>query len=256
MVRYFIIVLVIIPFLLTSCSSFVPAPEGVVVSELEATAAWSRVLKTNVTTEGKVDFRNIGKSPQDLNTFVKYVSEVNKDSFKNRSQKLAFLLNAYNALSMHLVIAKEYPADIDSFFKRAQFFALTKMRIMQQEMSLYSLENDIIRKEGDPRVHVALNCMSVGCPRLPRQPFLGSELEKQLEGEAKKFFNEERNVKVNNNEKIVYLSQILNFFPGDFLLKKPSLIEYVNQYSEKKIPLDYKVEFNSYNWTINYSTQN
>ena len=38
-------------------------------------------------------------------------------------------------------------------------------------MSLYTLENDVIRPLGDERVHFALNCMVVSCPRLPRVAF-------------------------------------------------------------------------------------
>ncbi len=246
----------IILLLITGCSSLIPVPQVELVSEKEAQQAWKRVLKIYVDAEGRVNFRSLGKKLNDLNRFLKFVSETDRSNFKNNSDKLAFLLNAYNALSMSLVITKDYPADIDSFLKRAKFFAFTKMKIMQEEMSLYALENDIIRKEGDPRVHVALNCMSVGCPRLPREPFMGNTLNSQLEREAKLFFNEERNVKIVPQEKTVYLSQILDFFTDDFLAKKPTLIEYVNQYSQKKIPLDYKVKFTPYNWTVNYSDPN
>ena len=59
-------------------------------------------------------------------------------------------------------------------------------------MSLYTYENDVIRPLGDPRVHVSLNCMVRGCPRLPRSPFSGKVLQKQLEALAIEFFNEKR----------------------------------------------------------------
>ena len=43
-------------------------------------------------------------------------------------------------------------------------------------ISLYKLENDVIRPLGEERVHFALNCMVVSCPRLPRAAFSAAAL--------------------------------------------------------------------------------
>jgi hypothetical protein len=50
--------------------------------------------------------------------------------------------------------------------QKIRFFLLRKYRVGGEDMSLYALENDIIRPLGEPRVHFALNCMAVSCPRL------------------------------------------------------------------------------------------
>jgi len=47
------------------------------------------------------------------------------------------------------------------------------------------------------------------------------------------------------------LSQILQFYTEDFTKKASSLIAYVNQYREDKIPAGWKVEFIPYDWTLN-----
>ncbi|MCP4501906.1 MAG: DUF547 domain-containing protein [Deltaproteobacteria bacterium] len=61
------------------------------------------------------------------------------------------------------------------------FFVWTQFRLDGQALSLYALENDVIRAGfHEPRIHFALNCASVGCPRLLRSPFLGSRLKIQL----------------------------------------------------------------------------
>ncbi len=50
---------------------------------------------------------------------------------------------------------------------------------------------------------------------------------------------------------VVYLSEILDFYPEDFLTPAtPSLIAYVNPYLSEPIPLDYEVRFIDYDWTI------
>lgn len=100
-------------------------------------------------------------------------------------------------------------------------------------------------------MHVALNCMSVSCPRLPREPFLPERVDEQLEREAKRFFNESRNVQVDETNQILRLSEILKFYTADFLAVAPSLAIYVNRYREKLVPENYPVEFIPYDWTIN-----
>lgn len=234
---------------LSGCSSFVKAPEGEAVSYDAAQAAWKKVLAENVDKEGRVNFRNVGAHPQDLEKFVRFIGQAKRDQFKNKDEKLAFELNAYNALSMYNVIQKGYPLDLDGTFKRAKFFYFTEFPIYGEEQDLFHFEKEI-RQAGDPRVHVALNCMSTGCPRLPREPFTGAALQAQLDREAHKFYNEERNVRVDLPNKKVHISQILEFFTDDFLAKSPTLVDYVNQYRKEKVPAGLEVKFIPYNWTI------
>ncbi len=235
---------------LSGCSTLIPVPEAPGLTPQEAELAWGKVLSKHVDQEGRVDFRGAGKDLGHLKSYVRHVSEVDKSSLNDPRTRLAFYLNSYNALSLYNVIVADYPEDLAGFFKRAKFFAFRKFVIMKEETSLYAYENDVIRKENDPRVHVALNCMSAGCPRLPREPFTAGQLEAQLDREAKKFYNEERNVRVDHKEKVVYVSEILDFFTDDFLAKKPTLNEYINLYRKESVPLDYKVRFIPYDWTI------
>ena len=216
--------------------------------------AWARVLERFVDDRGRVNFEALARDRADLDQFVSYLYDVGPnnqpDRFPGTAQVLAYHLNAYNALAMYKVIAVGIP-DTLAGLRKVSFFALGKVQVGGEPISLYSYENDVIRPLGDPRVHVALNCMSVGCPRLPREPFLPERLEQQLEREARLFFNEPRNVTVDADRRIVRLSEILKFYPEDFLRVAPSLIDYVNRYHAVPIPADYKIEYIPYDWTIN-----
>ena len=216
--------------------------------------AWARVLEKYVDNEGRIDFAGIAKDRSDLNRFVAYVYDIGPNNrpelFPTAQQVLAFHINAYNALAMHKVIETGIPESLAGM-KKISFFALGKVRVGGVDISLYDYENKVIRALGDPRVHVALNCMSVGCPRLPREIFLAEKLEVQLDLEARKFFAEARNVNVNDTNKVLTLSEILKFFTGDFLAVAPSLAAYVNRYRDPKIAEDYRLEFFDYDWTIN-----
>lgn len=211
---------------------------------------WQNVLTHYVDAQGRVDFRGLAKDRKDLDAYVQYIGERDPAQLPSRQARLAHYINAYNALAMQGILNKDIPKSLGGFTK-ISFFVFQQFTIGGKDMSLRSFENDIIRAEGEERVHFALNCMSVGCPRLPRTPFMAHSLDQQLDHEARRFFAETRNLNRNDANKTVTFSEILDFYPEDFLAKQPSLIAYANQYIDRPIPEDYQVEFLDYDWTVN-----
>ena len=245
--------------LLSSCSTLVRMPEGrPTLTADQAQKAWARVLNEFVNEKGEVSFVKLSQKRGDLDDYVAYIAKVGPKTkpaqFSDPATLLAHYLNSYNALSMYNILDSEIPDSL-SGLKKVKFFYFKKFTIDGEEMSLYAYENDVIRKIGEERVHFALNCMSKGCPRLPRVPFTAKNLEQELNQQAKFFFSEERNVRVDESEKKVYLSEILDFFPEDFLKKAPSLIAYANRHRSqaKKLPVTFEVDFVSYDWQVNNS---
>jgi len=118
-------------------------------------------------------------------------------------------------------------------------------------MSLHTLENDVIRPLGEPRVHFALNCMVRDCPRLPRAPFAPATLQAQLNAAAQEFLSAPRHVEVDPAARRVRFSAILKGYDEDFLAVAPSLIAYANRYRDEPVPEDWQVEFLDYDWTLN-----
>ncbi len=215
---------------------------------------WGRVLARHVNERGEVDFRAVAAERADLDAFLSHVARVSPRStpasFAAREEKLAYYLNAYNALSMFNVIDSGFPKGLGAA-RRVVFFGVKRFTIGGERLSLYTLENDVIRPLGDERVHFALNCMSVSCPRLPRQPFPAEGLNRVLDRQAKEFFADPRNLQVLPERKRVRVSSILKFYREDFLAKSPTLIAYINRYVEPAIAEDYEVEFIDYDWTVN-----
>lgn len=220
----------------------------------QATRDWAAVLDADVDARGYVDFRALSQHPAQLQRFVDWIAVVDPTShpqlFADSDAVLAYHINAYNALAMRQVLAFDTPVKLTPL-RRLRFFKLSKVTVGGRRLSLQAYENDVIRKLGDPRVHVALNCMSESCPRLPREPFTPAQLQAQLDREAHKFFNESRNVRIDDAARTVYLTEIMDFFPEDFTAVAPSPIAYANRYrDEQKIPDDYRVRFTPYDWTI------
>jgi hypothetical protein len=235
------------------CAISVPAPRTAAVAPDSAHAAWAAALSRFVDERGRIDFAGVARDSADLDRYAAYVAAVDPESepvaFPVRSDALAYYLNAYNALAMYNVVQSGIPPELSSI--KVRFFYRNRLRMGGRSISLYSLENRIVRPMGDPRVHFALNCMVRGCPRLPRQPFEGVRLDTQLDAAARLFVSEERNVRLDPARRTVLLSEIFRFYTQDFLAKAPSLIAYVNLYRAEPIPLDWGVEFVPYDWVLN-----
>ncbi len=159
------------------------------------------------------------------------------------------------------------PAPLFFLPDKAGFFVLQRPIFGGTSTSLYHLENGVIRgRFSEPRIHFALNCASLGCPRLPREAFDGNTLEKQLDRETRKFFSEPRNFRVDLAGNRVYLSAILDWYRDDFIDwlaarypdKEPDLLEYVALYLDhhdkmqlQRLSVGFSVEFVPYDWALN-----
>jgi Protein of unknown function, DUF547 len=240
--------------MLTGCASLPRPTGGEVAPGAPPYEAWARVLENHVDDEGRVNFSALALERADLDQFVAYVYAIAPNNhpqlFPTKAHVLAYHINAYNALSMYKVIETGIPAT-NAGFRKVRFFYLRKVGVGGDAISLYDYENKIIRPLGEPRIHMALNCMSVSCPRLPREVFLPETLEVQLQRETQKFFNEPRNVRTEEARATVHLSQILKFYRADFLASAPSLLAFANRYREQKVPENYRTKFIEYDWTIN-----
>jgi hypothetical protein len=222
-----------------------------------ALADWEAILKRWVDAEGRTDFAGLAGNRAEIDRFVEFIGRVDPESqpqaFPSREQVLAYHLNAYNALAMHGVIEEGIPEGFNSFFARARFFKFRPVVIGGRRTSLYDYENTVIRPLGEPRVHFALNCMVRDCPRLPREPFRAETLDAQLEAATREFFSKDKHIRVEPEDKVLRLSEILDFYTEDFVGRdRPeALIGYVNRYRAEPVPEDFRVRFIPYDWTIN-----
>ncbi|MDJ0871767.1 MAG: DUF547 domain-containing protein [Gammaproteobacteria bacterium] len=240
--------------LVAGCATTVRVPEAPAVEPEAAAETWARVLDQHVDSLGRVNFQALAEAPADLHIYVSYLARVSPWSqpslFPDRASELAYHINAYNALAMFNVVEAGVPDSLAGTGKLS-FFVLRRVTVGGRELSLYAYENKIIRPLGEERIHFALNCMVVACPRLPRKPFQADLLDTQLERETRRFFNESRNLQVDAGERRVRLSEIMKFYTEDFTDRAPSLVAYANRYVEPDIPEDYRVEFIPYDWTVN-----
>jgi Protein of unknown function, DUF547 len=235
---------------LAACSTLAPIPKTDTLDPSASRAGYERVLQRFVNDQGEVDFAALQKDRADLDRYVAFVANTPAESFTNANDRLAYYINSYNALSMYNVIDSGIP-HTHAGLNKLKFFVLKKFNVGGKPMSLYAYENDVIRKLNEPRVHFALNCSAVSCPQLPRVPFKGDALDRQLEIESLKFFARPENLKIDHALRQAFTNEILKFYSEDFAPSHaPTLIDYINRYAPEKIPADYQLRFIEYDWTV------
>jgi Protein of unknown function, DUF547 len=243
--------------LLNACSTIVPVPAGSQPGTTLAAAeqGYARVLQRHVNDKGEVDFEALRSDTGEdgiraLEAYVSAIAKTPLDAAPTPDGRLAHMINAYNALSMYNVIAAGIPRSHEGVAK-VTFFVLRKLNIGGTAMSLFTFENQFIRKLNEPRVHFALNCSAVSCPILPRVPFSAEKLNEELDREARAFFARPENLRIDDAQRKVFFNEILKFYTEDFTpAHAPSLIAYAQRYATEKIPADYAVAFTPYDWTI------
>ena len=230
-----------------ACAVNVETPRSSIENLAAPEGAWTNVLTRFVDERGRIDFAAAAKDPVDLNAYVAWLAKAEIPAEENA--KLAHLLNAYNALALYNAVRSGIPPELDSI--KVKFFYRDRFELAGRRISLYELENGVIRPMGDPRVHFALNCMARSCPRLPREPFRAETLDSTLDSLAREFFDDPRHAAVDSAARVVRFSEILRFYTEDFVKVAPSLVAYANRYRSEKIPEDFRADFVPYDWTLN-----
>lgn len=218
-------------------------------------ADWEALLQRHVDAEGRVAYPAVDR--RDVETLYARIagsSPANHpEQYPNDSARKAYYLNAYNVLVWKGVL--DHLSDTFSVAQsKAQFFYLTKYLIGGEPMSLYTLENEIVRARfKDPRVHMALNCASTGCPRLSRSAYVPERVDEQLEQDARLFVKEPRNVQYLPDTGHVRLSAIFDWYQADFGGSHASVLAWINRYRDAaaQIPLSAQVDVIPYDWSLN-----
>jgi hypothetical protein len=231
--------------LAAGCATRHPPPAVIADPGRTPQESWALVLDRYVDDEGWIDFTALADEPEALHRFVAFVG-TQPPIDDDHPAAVAFSINAYNALAMYNVLVSDRPPrDLLGFFVLQQFSVGGRYR------SLYDYENKVVRTQGEPRVHFALNCMVRSCPRLPRVPFEKDTLDQQLDAAAREFLNDPRHVRVDDDRREVHLSRILRWYRQDFLEAAPTVVGYVNRYRGQAIPDTYRVKWLDYDWTLN-----
>jgi len=217
-------------------------------------ALFNKVVSHYVQKDGWVDYKGLAAHPQDLNA---YIAELAKAPFDKlgRNNKLALLINAYNAFTLHLLL-KYYP-NINSIMDipASARWVFVHWNIGGKLYSLDQIELMLRKDFDDPRIHFCINCGSIGCPPLRQQAYEAATIEAQLESQAEFVNNSQRWVRLSSNGKTLHLTRIYEWYSGDFRQAAGSVLKFVARFNKKiaaELAAGHKpaVAYKNYNWNL------
>lgn len=236
-------------------------------------AQWEALTKKHVTWlpgghASQVDYKGFQADRVALKAYLDGLSAVTQAEYDawNKQQKLAFLLNAYNAFTVELILTG-YPnlksiKDLGSFLSspwKKKFFTL-----LGKQRGLDDVEHGLIRAPGvfdEARIHMAANCASVGCPALRNEAYVGDKLDAQLEDSVVRFLSDHARNRYGAQSGKLEVSRIFDWYGKDFAARAGSVEAWLARYADKladdpkqqQLIRDRKakLEFLDYDWALN-----
>ncbi len=229
---------------------------------------YATVLKTYVNEQGLVNYSALQANPGLLKNFNASFGKVSPNTYQtwSEAEKIAFLINAYNAFTLESIIdqkpLKKSIREIPGVWKGRRFLIVGESRTLDE------IEHSILRKEfNEPRIHTALVCAAISCPPLRTEPYTGEKLNSQLDDQVQKWLSS-HGLKIDRSQNRVELSAIFKWFGEDWQKtyavkdkftgneKEQAVLNFVSHYvsADNRDYLtqgNYKIGYLDYNWALN-----
>jgi hypothetical protein len=215
---------------------------------------WTGLLKDIVSGHG-VDYAAVLTRRNELGRYRQQLATATTPT--QRQAQLAFYINAYNALTVELVLRTlpEQQQDWTDYSVRqvAGFWKRYRFEVANEWLSLDDIEHGILRKIQEPRIHFAINCASVSCPPMAAQAYTATKLENQLDQAAKSFANSEYHVRL--LEEVIRVNPILDWFEDDFEIVG-GVRQFLMDSSDRPklraaLAADRRIRHFDYDWSLN-----
>ncbi|HOE43473.1 MAG TPA: DUF547 domain-containing protein [Rhodoferax sp.] len=190
------------------------------------TSDWDALLKKHVRSlrgsqATEVDYAGFAADRTRLQSWLAGNGKVTRAEFDRwgKPEQLAFLINAYNAWTVELVLTG-YPGvqsikDLGSFVQSP--WKKSFVPLLGETRSLDDIEHGLIRgsaRYNEPRIHFAVNCASIGCPALRAQAYNAAQLEAQLEDATRQFLSDRTRNRFESGA--LKVSSIFKWYRKDF----------------------------------------
>ena len=207
---------------------------------------WNVLLKKHVNNKGLVSYKGFIKEERALDAYLDQLASLDPSNNWSVQELLAFYINLYNAETVK-VILDNYPTKSIKDIKGA--WTEGRASVDGRALSLGGIENGILRKMNEPRIHFAINCASISCPKLLNEAYTAAKINEQLEKVTVEFINGDKNEISATNPKI---SSIFKFYPKDFKVNdEQDIAGYINKYSKTKINSGAPLVYKDYDWNLN-----
>jgi len=217
------------------------------------------LLSRHVDAEGWIDYEGLLAETSVLDGYLDSIAGVPFELL-GRSEKLALLINAYNAFTLKLIL-EHYPIGGIRNIPSARRWEAVRWNVGGVEWSLNQIEHEQIRpKFSEPRIHFALVCAAVGCPPMRSGAYSASHLEAQLHEQAEYVHRHRTWFELDAGAARARLTRLYLWYGDDFAQSDDSVLEFVARYSPGLRELldagaTPEIEWIDYDWKLN-GTQN
>ena len=221
------------------------------------------VLRQHLDESGNVDYFAL-LAEKSVVQYADSLEDFDLTTLKTREERLAFWINAYNALSIYGVVKKlrKDPGFAErgnkNLIQKARFFVLERFNIGDRTFSLRSLENYIRDEFKEPRIHFALNCSSMSCPPLKDGLYSAENLDEELEHATLLYINSRQGSRLDRNHNVLWLSMIFKWYRKDFESIGLNVLDFVARYLPEKDRQYVKensdtlaIKHMNYDWSLN-----
>ena len=206
---------------------------------------WHKLLTQHVSDAGNVDYKSFKSNRKPLTNYITSLGKNMPIDTWKKEDKLAYWINAYNALTIDLIL-RNYPLHSIKDIKDPWEQRLWKLG--DKWYNLEEIEPQILRKMEEPRIHFAIVCASFSCPKLQNEAFTALNLDTQLTNATKEFLSDKNRNDISQSD--LKLSKIFKWFKKDFE-QNGSLIDFLNKYSDISISEKANKSYLDYNWDLN-----
>ncbi|MEO0966214.1 MAG: DUF547 domain-containing protein [Planctomycetota bacterium] len=200
-------------------------------------AAWDAMLKQHVAPGGWVNYAGFAADEASLDIYLAALGSADYDAL-SRDAKLAYLINAYNAFTIKLILDHWDDGRLESIMDIAggEAWDLKRWNMAGQTVSLNELEHEIIRKDFlEPRIHFVVVCAAFSCPPLRSEAYTAEKLEAQLQEQTVYSFNHPRWLIFDGGSgtPTLRLTKLLDWYAGDFTQVAPSVEAYAGEFNQR-----------------------
>lgn len=232
-------------------------------------SAYTELLEKHVVVynEGRrsvVDYAALQADESALNAYLQDLADVSVDQYRSwtSDQQLAFLINAYNAFTLELIVdhyesfasgERESIRDLGGLFYSA--WEREVVELLGRMRTLDWVEHKTIRVYFDePRIHAALVCAAMSCPKLRAEAYTAVALDAQLDDQMRTFLSDRALNGI--DERGLYFSRIFDWYEDDFGDLRAYMRQYADVLADDKAERealmgDIRIRYTDYDWRLN-----
>jgi hypothetical protein len=209
--------------LLAGCSSTAIAPRVGLLDGGEAVYTdddWASVLRTYVH-DGLVNYDGLAQDRDALDRYYALLSRtgptLTPEQFQTRAQKVAYWINAHNALVLQAVL-RRYPVATMYDLTLPQLHYEYTFRVDGASATLAGIQRRVLEESGgDVRTLFTLHGAAMGTPRLSDQPYRADTLDHQLAQAAAAAMENSDLLRIDHTTKSILLWQQILRHEDDFV---------------------------------------